>query len=124
MGNTINTHQQVYKEWLNILTFYEQDIKLLNGKLTIIEKNSISKEIDLMVIYLKHSLNLQQEDIKSLESNLKEQNTERQNITDEYMTNVNIENTYAFYQNKISQFESLFASSRKEVIQFLKNKQS
>lgn len=124
MGNTINTHQQVYKEWLNILTFYEQDIKLLNGKLTIIEKNSISKEIDLMVIYLKHSLKMQQEDIKGLERNFKEQNTERQNIKDEYMTKVNIENTYAFYQNKVSQFESLFANSRKEVIQFLKNKQS
>jgi HAMP domain-containing protein len=110
-----------YKEWLNTLSFYEDDILIMRKRVEEIAAKYTDKEVMAMVEHFQNQLILQQEQLEILRKKVKQGENKLEENIENNPTAVDhrkVDDNGAA-RDEMQTFEKLFNELRRELIRFL-----
>jgi hypothetical protein len=120
-GKLINTLHSEHKEWLNKLSFYKDDLQVLQNRLVETAGKNNSNEFAAGLEHFQNQLIIQREQIDILKHDIDEheRNLEKVVIDLPVGSDHRKMHDHSVQREKMAQFELLFASFRKELTDFL-----
>jgi hypothetical protein len=121
MEKTVAMLHNEHKEWLNILSFYKDDLKVFKNRLVETAHKNTSNEYNKGLEHFQNQIIIQQEQIDLLKHAIKLHEKAIGKLTEDnpVASEQHKLHDHAPYREKIRQFEILFASFRIEIMQFL-----
>ncbi len=110
-----------HQEWLNKLSFYKDDLKVMQNRIEEVAKNYTSKEFQAMVDHYQNQFLIQGERINQLKHEIKSNETVLQNNVKANATAVDHRTMpdHSEQREKMDRFEEIFAELRAELLTFL-----
>lgn len=118
---TIQDLHGEHREWLNKLSFYEDEIKIMKGRIAEVASKNTSKDILAMVEHFQNQLIIQKENIDILRHEINEHETYLLNkISRNSSGSDQVQmNDHPKHRDQVESFEKVFNELRKELIGFL-----
>jgi hypothetical protein len=118
---SIHTLHSEHKEWINKLSFYKDDLQILQNRLVETAGKNTSNEFAAGLEHFHNQLIIQREQIEMLKRdiNVHEQSLEKLLIDTPVASDHRKAHDHSVQREKIAQFEHLFASLRRELTDFL-----
>jgi hypothetical protein len=118
---SIHTLHSEHKEWINKLSFYKDDLQILQNRLVETAGKNTSNEFAAGLEHFQNQLIIQREQIEMLKRdiNVHEQSLEKLLIDTPVASDHRKAHDHSVQREKIAQFEHLFASLRRELTDFL-----
>lgn len=118
---TIYQLHEEHKTWLNKLSFYKDELKIMDSRILEVAEKNTSKEVRALADHFNNQLIIQREQIDILNHDIKSHES--------YLQAAALENPYGIDTEKFSDhkkhresivtFEKLFKDLREELIEFL-----
>jgi hypothetical protein len=110
-----------HKEWLNKLSFYKDDLQIMQNRLNEIVSRNTSKELMVNLEHFQNQLIIQHEQIDILkhEINEHEKAIEKSIIDNPVASDHRKMNDHTEYRDKMIRFEDLFHDLRKDLMSFV-----
>lgn len=110
-----------HKEWLNKLSFYKDDLQVMQNRLDEIVSRNTSKELMVNLEHFQNQLIIQHEQIDILkhEINEHEKSIEKSIIDNPVASDHRKMNDHSEYRDKMLRFEDLFHELRKDLMSFV-----
>jgi hypothetical protein len=118
---SINTLHSEHREWLNKLSFYKDDLQIMQNRLVEIAGKNNSNEFSAGLEHFQNQLIIQREQIDILKHDINEheRSLEKLMIGHPVASDYRKVHDHPEHREKMEQFEHLFASLRKELTDFL-----
>jgi hypothetical protein len=110
-----------HKEWLNKLSFYEDDMKVMKSRIAEVASKNTSKDTLSMVEHFQNQLVVQKETIDTLRHGINEHETYLLKKADKGpAASDHLQmNDHPKHRDEVQSFEKVFNELRKELIGFL-----
>lgn len=117
----IYTLHQEHQEWLKKLSFYKDDLVILQNRVEEVAANYTSKEFQAMVDHFLNQFLIQREQIQHLKHEIKNLEVQIENEVHKNSTAVDHRTMpdHAEQREKIETFEQIFTELRKDLMNFL-----
>jgi transposase len=117
----IYTLHQEHQEWLKKLSFYKDDLMVLQNRIEEVAANYTSKDFQAMVDHFLNQFLIQREQIQHLKHEIKNLETLIQNEVTKNATAVDHRTMpdHEEQRDKIKRFEEIFAELRSDLMNFL-----
>jgi chromosome segregation ATPase len=109
------------REWQNKLAFYEDDIKIMQGRIEEVNSKNTSTEVRAMIEHFQNQLILQKEQIDIVKKKVKQQinsmeaSVEKNPVAADHRS---VEDATQL-RDEVNTFEKIFNDLRKELISFM-----
>jgi len=117
----IYTLHHEHQEWLKKLSFYKDDLIILQNRVEEVAANYTSKEVQAMVDHYLNQFLIQREQIQNLKHEIKNLEVLIENEVHKNATAVDHRTLpdHVEQREKIDRFEQIFADLRKDLMNFL-----
>ena len=118
---SIHTLHSEHKEWRNKLSFYKDDLQVMQNRLVETARKNTSSEFAAGLEHFQNQLIIQREQIDMLKHdiNLHEQILEKLLVDTPVASDDRKAHDHSVQREKMAQFEHLFASLRRELSDFM-----
>jgi len=110
-----------HQEWLNKLSFYKDDLAVMQNRINEVAAKNTSSKVMIMVEHFQNQIVIQKEQIDILNHEINEHESLIKESVAQNATAVDHRTLpdHSEHREKIERFEELFAALRKELMNFL-----